>query len=405
MRGRHDTYYRYRDILKSERMPLAFVDLDKFDRNVAYVAWTQRKTSKNVRLHTKSLRCLSLIRRILETGGYKYRGMMTFTVEESAWLAENGLDDFIVAYPSVQPSDLKHLVRMTREGVTVSLMIDSLEHLAVLNEAGARSGVVLRACLDLDTSYRPLGTSLHLGVRRSPIRTADQALAVGRESLRLKWVTIDSVMGYEAHVAGPNDDLPGAWFKNLLTRAMKKASIREFTERRASVVKKLIAEGLDLRAVNGGGSGSLMSTGLDESVTEVTAGSAFFASGLFRHYQDVSFTPSAFFGIQVVRKPAPGMVTCLGGGYVASGPAGKDKLPVPVFPEGLQLLSLEGAGEVQTPFELPDDCPELQLGDPVFLQHAKAGELAERFNELILIEGDEIVDRVKTYRGDGQAFI
>ena len=168
---------------------------------------------------------------------------------------------------------------------------------------------------------------------------------------------------------------------------------------------RLRQEGLALRVVNGGGSGSLLTTGKDPSVTEVTAGSAFYAPGLFQHFREVSFVPSTFFALQIVRRPAQAIVTCHGGGYVASGPPGQDKLPVPFLPQGCTFLPFEGAGEVQTPLRLPQDCPPLSLGDPIFFQHAKAGEIAERFNSFFLIEGERIVDEVKTYRGEGEAFL
>jgi D-serine deaminase-like pyridoxal phosphate-dependent protein len=119
----------------------------------------------------------------------------------------------------------------------------------------------------------------------------------------------------------------------------------------------------------------------------------------------VKYQPAAFFAVQVTRIPKEGMVTCAGGGYVASGEIKKGKLPRPVMPVGLQLLDGEGAGEVQTPLILAENTPQLDLGDPIFFQHAKAGELCERFNELILIKGGTIVDRVKTYRGEGMSFL
>ena len=92
-----------------------------------------------------------------------------------------------------------------------------------------------------------------------------------------------------------------------------------------------------------------------------------------------------FFALQVVRKPKDGMITCAGGGYIASGPVEKSKMPFPAMPVGLEYVDLEGAGEVQTPLILPSDAPQINFGDPIFFQHAKAGELCERFNELILI--------------------
>jgi D-serine deaminase-like pyridoxal phosphate-dependent protein len=185
---------------------------------------------------------------------------------------------------------------------------------------------------------------------------------------------------------------------------MKRASMRELSARRARIVDELRNLGIELRLVNGGGSGSLVSTGGDPAVTEVTAGSAFYAPALFHNFAEVHFKPAAFFSLQVVRKPADGIVACHGGGYAASGAAGNDRLPRPVHPAGLEYLPLEGAGEVQTPLKVPDGV-KLEPGDPVFFQHAKAGELCERFGELHLVMQDKIIDTVKTYRGEGRCFL
>lgn len=396
-------YSRYKTAFKGCRFPLAFVDLDRFDRNIAYVGRTQTSSGKTIRVASKSIRSLALIRRVLEKGGPVFKGILAFTMEEAAYLIDQGLDDIIVAYPSVQPTDVALFIEKTRQGACLSLMVDSPDHLVVLSRAGEAAGVTLDLCLDVDMSYRPFGQ--HLGVRRSPVHTADQALALVRSAEALPGIRIRSLMGYEAQIASLNDDLPGKAVKNRFVRWFKARSVRELTRRRTAIVGALAAEGIRLRLVNGGGSGSLKSTGLDASVTEVTAGSAFFAPGLFRHFHEVRFEPAAFFALQVARIPAEGMVTCQGGGYVASGEVVPSRLPWPVLPEGLTYLSMEGAGEVQTPLTLPRACPALGPGDPVFFQHAKAGELCERFNELFLVRENRIVDRVSTYRGDGHAFL
>jgi len=330
---------------------------------------------------------------------------MTYTVEDAAFLSRQGFDDFIVSYPTVQPSDLDLLVDMARQGRQVSLVVDCEEHLRALSRAGEQAGVELEACLEVDLSYHPLGTRIHLGVRRSPIRSEAQARDLARLSLQLSGVNIRALMGYEAHIAGVNDAVPGRPWKNRLLRTVKAASVRELTRRRIRVVETLRGEGLDLRVVNGGGSGSLVSTGRDASVTEVTAGSAFYAPALFHHFRDVSFSPAAFFALQIVRRPSADIITCHGGGYVASGPPGADRLPLPVLPAGCRYLPMEGAGEVQTPLLLPRERPRLRLGDPVFFQHAKSGELAEHFPVFHLLRAGTLEGRVETYRGQGQAFL
>ena len=398
-------YRQYRTCFKDQRFPLAFVDLDRFDRNVAYVAATQQETAKTIRVASKSLRCVDLLRRVFDLGGDAYKGILAFTMEEAAFLIDQGFDDIVVAYPTVQPSDLDLFCTYTKQGAVLSLMADSRTHLDILSQAGARSGVTLRICLDMDMSFRPFGPRIHLGVRRSPVRTPDDLLNLARYARGLSGIKVIGLMGYEAQVASLNDNLPGQGIKNRLLRRFKGWSVRDLTRRRHALVKAVASLGTDLEFINGGGSGSLVSTGKDPVVTEVTAGSAFYAPGLFRHFHEVVFEPSAFFGLQVTRVPAPGLVTCLGGGYVGSGEVNKNRLPWPVMPEGLSYLPMEGAGEVQTPLGLAKDGPELTPGDPVFFQHAKAGELCERFNTIYLIQNKKIVTCVPTYRGQGMAFL
>lgn len=402
----NERYTTYRSAISSERLPLAFVELDCFDANIDLVCQKAAGTGRTIRIGTKSLRCEPLTRRIFERGGATFRGLLTFTVEETAWLAEKGYDDMIIAYPTCQPSDMALMAQMTMAGKKVILMVDSLAHLQVLSQAGQQAGVVILACLEIDMAYRPLRTgAVHLGLRRSPLRTPAETLALVSATKHLPNVRINSVMGYEGHIAGTADYTPGKRLNNALMRFIKRQSINEFSPRRDAIVRALRNEGLDLEIVNGGGSGSLVSTLADPSVTEATVGSGFYCSALFHHFKEVHYRPAAFFATQVVRIPAPGMVTCLGGGYVASGAIGPEKQPTPVLPPGLKYLPLEGAGEVQTPLQLPIDCPELALGDPVIFQHAKAGELCERFSELALIQNGRISGRVPTYRGEDQTFL
>ncbi|MER6592255.1 amino acid deaminase/aldolase, partial [Micromonospora purpureochromogenes] len=110
------------------------------------------------------------------------------------------------------------------------------------------------------------------------------------------------------------------------------------------------------------------------------------------------------FACAVVRRPTPQLATVLGGGWIASGPAERSRLPRPWLPAGLTLVGTEGAGEVQTPLA-GAAAAGLRVGDRVWFRHAKAGELCEHVNELHLVSGDEVVATVPTYRGEGHAFL
>src|SRR5690606_21090201 len=148
----------------------------------------------------------------------------------------------------------------------------------------------------------------------------------------------------------------------------------------------------------------LESTTAEGVVTEVAAGSGLFGPHLFDHYRSFTPAPAAAFALAVVRTPRPQLATLLGGGWVASGPPGADRLPIPVWPEGLRMLPREMAGEVQTPLAGPG-AAALRIGDRVWLRHAKAGELAEHVNEFALVDGGTVTRMVPTYRGEGKAFL
>lgn len=388
--------------LRGERLPAALVDLDALERNVERVARAVRGSGKTVRVASKSIRHLGLLRRILERGGTDFRGVMCFTLAEACFLADHGFDDLLVAYPSVGAGTLAEAAARVKRGVTLRLVADDLKQLEAYGRAARAVGTVLEVVLDVDVAFAALRGRVHLGVLRSPLRLAADVERLARA--RVEGIEIVGLMGYEAQVAGLPDANPFSRALNPARRAIKRISIPRVAKLRREALQALRRAGVEAVIVNGGGTGSLRTTLQDPHVTEVTVGSGFLCSHLFDYYADRALEPAAFFALEVCRIPEPGVVTCLGGGYVASGEPGWDRLPLPWLPEGLRYVSVEGAGEVQTPLRVPHGL-HIAIGDPIVFRHAKAGELAERFDSYLLVRAGEIVAREPTYRGMGRAFL
>jgi D-serine deaminase-like pyridoxal phosphate-dependent protein len=377
-------YARYEAAFGGRDAPFAFVDLDAMWSNADEML--ARAAGKPIRVATKSVRCRPL-QEAIAARDRRFRGLMTFTLGESLWLGE---PDMLLAYPT---ADREALGRMGEDGPV--LMVDSVEQLDLIASAVR---VRVRLCLEVDLSYPLLGGRVKVGVKRSPVRTPQQAESMKREIDKRPGMELVGLMGYEAHIAGLGDRPPGKPVMAAVLHRLQKASAEEIAERRAAIVDALPG----LRFVNGGGTGSLQTTTREQAVTEITAGSGFYAPTLFDHYSAFTLTPAAMFALPVVRKPSKRVATVLGGGYIASGTADKTRLPTPHLPPGLKLDGNEGAGEVQTPLI---GAGSLHVGDRVYFRHAKAGELCERFNTLLLVEGDRVVDEVPTYRGEGCSFL
>ena len=395
---RGDDYERIERAVGDLQAPFALVDLDAMWPNAG--SMLARAAGKPIRVASKSVRCRPLLRAILERDP-GFRGIMSFTAREMLFLAGHGFEDLLLAYPTTDRPAIAELAAL--ESTRPVLMVDSVEHLDLIETAAGSPTQPVRVCIELDMGFWPARGRLKIGPKRSPIRSPEQAAALAREIVSRPGLELAGLMGYEGHVAGLGDRPPGQRLKGTVIQAMQKASMNEIRERRAAVVEALRAVA-PLDFVNGGGTGSLEKTASEPAVTEVTAGSGFYAPTLFDAYASFELRPAAMFALPVVRRPSRGIATALGGGYLASGPGEPSRLPQPHLPAGLKLDRFEGAGEVQTPL-LGEPAARLSIGDRVYLRHAKAGELCERFNSLHLIEGDRVVDEVPTYRGESGCFL
>nr|WP_089337921.1 alanine racemase [Blastococcus mobilis] len=311
--------------------------------------------------------------------------------------------DVVVGYPTVDRTALRRLAADEQAAARVTLMVDSPAQLDLIDAVvPAVHRPRLRICLDVDASLRAAGGRVHVGVRRSPVHSPTEAAALAREVARRPGFLVVGVMVYEAQIAGVQDAPAHRPVRGLVVRRMQGIAGRELAGRRAAVVAA-VSEVADLEFVNGGGTGSVERTAAEAAVTEVAAGSGLYNPALFDGYRAFTGRPATFFAAPVVRIPAPDTVAVAGGGWIASGSPGADRLPLPTYPAGLRWLPAEGVGEVQTPLRGPA-AEHLGIGDRVWFRHAKAGEVCEHVNELHTLADDELIGRLPTYRGEGRTF-
>lgn len=384
------------ELAKIHQRPVGVLDLEAVEKNLD--ALRQRADGKPVRVASKSLRVRNLLEHTLNTPGF--RGVMSYSLDEALWLAEHGIRDILVAYPSADVEAIGRLRASDEAASTITLMVDSPRHLDLIDST---AGAPVRVAVELDGGYRP-HSRLSFGALRSPLFSADDVARLAREVVARDGFTLVGLMAYEGQVAGVPDAGRGPYRRAV--RIIKRRSIAEIAARRAQTVAR-IREIADLEFINGGGTGSLESTASEDCVSEVAAGSGIIGPALFDDYTSFRPYPALHLGFSVVRRPGPFVATLHSGGWIASGAAGKDRLPSIAYPAGLRYSRDEGAGEVQTPV-LGVAADDLTPGDTVWLRHAKAGEPAERLNHYVVVapgaDGLQVQGIWRTYRGEGKAF-
>lgn len=389
---------RFETIASEIQLPALLLDVQAFDDNCREIA--RKANGKQIRIASKSIRSVPILKRIFQSNPI-FQGLMCYSPNEAIFLEEKGFDDILLGYPCWDREALLQIASLNRKGKKIICMVDSLEHIDHLEKIALEANGKFYLCIDVDMSTK--FASLHFGVRRSPLKNEKEVLQLARKIKDSSRLQLLGIMGYEAQIAGVGDTIPAQKIKNSLIAYLKRKSITEIERRRREIVQVLHSEGLAPEFVNGGGTGSLHTTSKENIVTEVTVGSGFYAPLLFDYYRSFRFNPALYFALPVVRKPAPNIYTCLGGGYIASGPPGEEKNPQPVYPPGGRLLPFEGAGEVQTPVLFEKET--LEMGGAIIFRPAKAGEICERFKEIVCVADQQVMDYYLTYRGEGACFL
>jgi hypothetical protein len=109
-----------------------------------------------------------------------------------------------VAYPTVLDQDLAAVWELILQDRQVTLMVDCVEHVKVLEKYAFRhrtisstaESVCFRVAIDVDVSWRLFGGAIHIGVQRSGVRSIKQFARVLDAILRAEHLHFVGVMGY-----------------------------------------------------------------------------------------------------------------------------------------------------------------------------------------------------------------
>ncbi len=270
------------------------------------------------------------------------RGVMSYSLAESCWLVDQGHDDILLAYPTVEPRGARATSSPTSAAAPRSPSWSTASSRSTSSTPPSAPTTRRSGCASTSTP-RSSSARIHLGVRRSPVHSRDAGDRARRGHLAPR-------RGF---------DLVG---RHVLRRADRRSARhlprrpagQDALRRRAARPprhgsSRPSASTPTSRSSTPAAPAASRSPATTRTITELTAGSGLFSPRCSTATTPSSRAPRRSSCSRSSASRADDIATLFAGGYIASGAAKKNRQPTPAWPRGLALIGTEGAGEVQTP--------------------------------------------------------
>jgi D-serine deaminase-like pyridoxal phosphate-dependent protein len=362
--------------LTSIPTPHVYIDIDRVHANIARMAALAARAGVRLRPHTKTHKSPVIARWQIEAGAV---GVCCAKIGEAEVFAAAGIEDIRVPYP-VQPSNAARIVALL-DRARLSIIVDDVQVARGWSAAMTRAGRTLDVLVKVDVGFHRCGID------------PDDPRAI--DSIQI--------------VAG----LPGLRFRGLLSYAGQSAAA-DSVEELAGIAKHELAiltrltcglreRGVAVEEISVGGTPMSRFITDQPGVTEMRPGNYVF---LDRMQVGLGTAPleACALGVvsTVVGRPARDRVIFDAGSKTLSSDGARGFAPAPgyglVFPRVDDptpdpSIVIERLNEEHGVARVPETC-RLSPGDRVRILPNHACVVANMVDELLVVKGQEIVDRL-----------
>ncbi len=315
--------------------PALLLDLDKFERNATKISTFLREHGVGWRPHSKANKSPHIARRQMQLGAI---GIICAKPSEAQVMVDYGIPSVLIANEQGRRSKFDRIAELNRRAEVITCA-DSPTHVELASAAGLAAGVDI-----------PMLVSIDVGMDRSGALPGQSTLELARLIDRTPGVTFMGVMGYEGH-------LLTVWpFEEKMRQS------HEAMNRMIDTVRLIERDGIPVKIVSGGGSGTYMTSGLVEGMTEVQAGGGCFLDRFYGeecHMED-EFEYALTVVSTITSRPIPERAIMDAGFKTMSD--GESGRPLPMDRPGISLryLSAEHGN-----LELEPEAQGLAIGDRI----------------------------------------
>jgi 3-hydroxy-D-aspartate aldolase len=259
--------------------PALVIELDALERNIKSMADFMRGRNAVLRPHYKTFKCPTIAHMQIAAGA---RGICCAKLGEAETLAEAGITDVLIANQIVDPAKVNRLAGLARGGCKIAVAADNEENIKDLSRAAVKHGSTIHVLVEVD-----------VGMGRCGINTPEEALRLARLIEGSRGLAFGGIQAYEGHIIHNRDV------------EVRRRGVREMIGKVGGIKEHLEKNGIPVKDISGGGTGTYNITGDNTIWTEIQAGSYVFMDTVYNEV-GLSFE-NALFVLSMVIHKRPGV--------------------------------------------------------------------------------------------------
>jgi D-serine deaminase-like pyridoxal phosphate-dependent protein len=216
--------------MNSLETPIAIIDAEPFERNLARLAQFAGENGVRLRPHAKSHKCSEIARRQLAQGAV---GVCCQAVGEASAMVEGGVKDVLITNMVVTPGKLTTIAALARQA-RIGLCFDDEDQVKRAAEIFTADGAQVDAYIEIE-----------VGSERCGVEKPDEAVALARIIANYPSLRLAGLQAYHGKS------------QHMRSRAERLAAARAAGDKSLAVKAALAAAGFMVERITGAGTGSL----------------------------------------------------------------------------------------------------------------------------------------------------
>lgn len=260
--------------------PALIIDLDILEENILKMFDFIKNKNIKLRPHFKTSKCVEISRLELEAGAV---GITCSKVGEAEVLVNAGINNILIANQIVDRMKINRLSKLAhKEKITVA--VDNAYNIDDLSQIAEREGVNLHVLVEIN-----------VGMDRCGVNTKEEALVLAKRIMDSRGLVFEGLQAYEGHVCFIPD------------RTERVAAVEKINKKLIDIKNCFKVNGIDIKEISGGGTGTFDITSYNTVWTELQTGSYVFMDNTYIDDVGIEYFKSSLTVLTQVIHKRPGI--------------------------------------------------------------------------------------------------